>query len=243
MKGSGTHSSSLAPIRLQPESGAARSPGWTVPPNGGSDGRKVCLHLRIRRRDQSGTPGGVAINRQSNNVPLLERQYAFESLCIAALIPRFEPAEPPEGKMAAPAENVAEQRSGAEGQDVCCVSDTSKRPRPAWNSFRGKGKSRARRRTLSLGQTLISAARRTARSMAITTDETDRKLGLIFRDPAHASAPATHVLIVGVGAYASPKLGAVTSPPISARALATWFLDGALERNQLGFPEPCAPPG
>src|SRR6266498_1556452 len=58
---------------------------------------------------------------------------------------------------------------------------------------------------------------------------------LVFFDDAHPSAnPGTHVLIIGVGKYAHGKgagaspiaadLPQLTSPPLSARAIADWFI-------------------
>ena len=59
---------------------------------------------------------------------------------------------------------------------------------------------------------------------------------LVFVDRAHPqNAPGTHVLIIGVGKYAYGKgaaerlvagdLRQLTSPPISARAIADWFIE------------------
>lgn len=42
-----------------------------------------------------------------------------------------------------------------------------------------------------------------------------------------ANAPATHVLIVGVGQFAARTLEPLKSTPASAKVLAEWFLDGA----------------
>jgi hypothetical protein len=57
---------------------------------------------------------------------------------------------------------------------------------------------------------------------------------LVWSDPAKAVGPGTHVLIVGVGRYTFGKgpgatpvgsdLRQLTSPPISARAMADWFM-------------------
>ena len=57
---------------------------------------------------------------------------------------------------------------------------------------------------------------------------------LVWSDPARAAGPGSHVLIVGVGQYAFGKgpgatlvggdLRQLTSPPISARAMADWFM-------------------
>ncbi len=63
--------------------------------------------------------------------------------------------------------------------------------------------------------------------MAITLDPAHRAEGVVYLDPARADAPATHVLIVGVGRFADPSIPPVASPPASARAMARWFLDGA----------------
>src|ERR1051325_5790686 len=57
---------------------------------------------------------------------------------------------------------------------------------------------------------------------------------LVWSDPAVAAGPGTHVLLIGVGKYtygkgpkASPvggDLTQLTSPPLSARAMADWFI-------------------
>lgn len=62
--------------------------------------------------------------------------------------------------------------------------------------------------------------------------------GLVFLDPVLACAPATHVMIVGVGSYLSEVVADVTSPPVSARAFADWFL-----QDENGFCNPAKPLG
>ena len=58
---------------------------------------------------------------------------------------------------------------------------------------------------------------------------------IVWSDPAHQASAATHVMIVGVGLYVFGKgqrnpsvvggdLRQLTSPPISARAIADWFI-------------------
>lgn len=62
----------------------------------------------------------------------------------------------------------------------------------------------------------------------------------VFGDEAHQGGPKTHVLIIGVGRYKHlgparpdlPALGQLTSPPVSARALADWFTAGKLNSNR-----------
>jgi hypothetical protein len=79
--------------------------------------------------------------------------------------------------------------------------------------------------------------------MAITTSKLDRDVGVIYLDPRLEACPSTHALIIGVGQYASNRLSPVSSPPIAARAMAGWFLDGALERKSNGFRNPGKPLG
>ena len=60
-----------------------------------------------------------------------------------------------------------------------------------------------------------------------------RKAGLVYLDGAVVDGPATHVLIVGVGAYQSPQFKIpLTSTTVSARTLADWFIDGEKARFQ-----------
>lgn len=64
--------------------------------------------------------------------------------------------------------------------------------------------------------------------MLLTAGDPLRKNGLVYLDVAKAAGPAAHVLIIGVGAYQSPKFKApLTSTTTSARAIADWFVDGA----------------
>lgn len=58
----------------------------------------------------------------------------------------------------------------------------------------------------------------------ITTDPINRADGIVYLDKALEAGPATHVLVVAVGAYQSTVLESLTSPPISARAIADWFV-------------------
>ncbi|QEN88468.1 hypothetical protein FZC33_20100 [Labrys sp. KNU-23] len=64
--------------------------------------------------------------------------------------------------------------------------------------------------------------------MKLESDDPDRNFGLVYRDNALAAGPATHVLIIGVGAYQSPRFKKpLTSTTFSARALADWFIGEA----------------
>ncbi len=64
--------------------------------------------------------------------------------------------------------------------------------------------------------------------MLLAAGDPLRKNGLVYLDAAKAAGPAAHVLIVGVGAYQSPKFKApLTTTTISARAVADWFVDEA----------------
>lgn len=64
--------------------------------------------------------------------------------------------------------------------------------------------------------------------MKLAADDPDRKFGLVYRDDALAAGPATHVLIIGVGAYLSDRFKKpLTSTTFSARALADWFIGEA----------------
>ena len=75
--------------------------------------------------------------------------------------------------------------------------------------------------------------------MSFTTDETDRGSGLVWRAPALEDRPSTHVMIVGVGRFASSALPPLNSTSVSARALAEWFVDDA----DGGFSNPSRPLG
>ena len=61
--------------------------------------------------------------------------------------------------------------------------------------------------------------------MAVTTSRNDRAKGVVYLDGALAAKPSAHVMIIGAGAFASKKVATVTSPPLSALALADWFID------------------
>jgi hypothetical protein len=64
--------------------------------------------------------------------------------------------------------------------------------------------------------------------MKLAADHPDRQLGLVYRDDTLAAGPATHVLIIGVGAYQSPRFKRpLTTTTVSARALADWFIGDA----------------
>lgn len=76
--------------------------------------------------------------------------------------------------------------------------------------------------------------------MSLTTLPANRSEGLVWLDPALADLPATHVLIAGIGRFDSQRVPALSSPPVSARAIAGWFLDGACGRGQ-GFDNPARP--
>jgi hypothetical protein len=77
--------------------------------------------------------------------------------------------------------------------------------------------------------------------MSITTSDADRDVGVVYLDPGLQVSPSTHALIIGVGQYASNRLPPVSSPPIAARAMTEWFLDGALGRGSNGFKNPRKP--
>lgn len=78
--------------------------------------------------------------------------------------------------------------------------------------------------------------------MPVTTEPALRKQGVVFHDPDQDALAATHVLIVGCGHFADTNLQPLTSSTASARALAGWFLDGALVRGP-GFANPARPLG
>ena len=76
--------------------------------------------------------------------------------------------------------------------------------------------------------------------MFLAADDTRRMTGLIWLDEAMSARPAAHVLIIGIGAYKSPKFKqTLTSTTISARAVADWFID----QGKAGFKNPSAPLG
>jgi len=79
--------------------------------------------------------------------------------------------------------------------------------------------------------------------MGIITSEAERAVGLVYLEPALQKAPTTHALVIGVGQYSSSTLPPVTSPPLSARAMAGWLLDGALRRDPKGLTNPVTPLG
>lgn len=60
--------------------------------------------------------------------------------------------------------------------------------------------------------------------MSVTVAPEHRKEGLVYLDTALVDTPATHVMIIGAGIYNSPAIRNVTSPPVSAKAVADWFL-------------------
>ncbi len=77
--------------------------------------------------------------------------------------------------------------------------------------------------------------------MALTTNTDHRDSGLVWLESELAAKPATHLLIAGIGRF--DTLGGATSissPPISARQVASWFLDGAARRGP-GFANPARP--
>ena len=71
----------------------------------------------------------------------------------------------------------------------------------------------------------------------LTIEPGKRSQGVVFHDPALDAQPATHVLVIGCGHFADKALAPLTSSTASARALAGWFLDGALGRGP-GFANP-----
>ncbi|WP_439395530.1 caspase family protein [Bradyrhizobium sp. PMVTL-01] len=79
--------------------------------------------------------------------------------------------------------------------------------------------------------------------MGILSSEADRAIGLVYLDPALQNAPATHALVIGVGEYSTGNPPSVTSPSLSARAIAAWILDGTLGRDRAGFSNPLTPLG
>lgn len=77
--------------------------------------------------------------------------------------------------------------------------------------------------------------------MPLTLDLDLRENGLVFIEEADDSEPRTHALIVGIGRFdEGAGVGAISSPPKSARELTSWFLDGALNRGP-GFKQPEKP--
>jgi len=78
--------------------------------------------------------------------------------------------------------------------------------------------------------------------MAFTIDPNDRAIGVVWLDDKLKDVPATHVLIIGVGQFASKGLSPLKSTPASALALAGWFLDGASKRAE-GFANSARPLG
>lgn len=78
--------------------------------------------------------------------------------------------------------------------------------------------------------------------MAKTRDPKDRAVGMIWRAVERDDAPATHVLIVGVGQFQSTKLAPLRSTVKSARDMANWFLPGETKHGN-GFQHPSRPLG
>ncbi|SCB58079.1 Caspase domain-containing protein [Rhizobium aethiopicum] len=74
--------------------------------------------------------------------------------------------------------------------------------------------------------------------MILAADDPGRPVGLVYRDDVVPDGPATHALIIGVGAYRSARFKRpLTTTTVSARALADWFVDG----GELGFDNPDCP--
>lgn len=78
--------------------------------------------------------------------------------------------------------------------------------------------------------------------MAITRDPKDREVGMIWRATERDHAPATHVLIVGVGKFQSAKFTELQSTVKSARDMADWFIADQIEHGN-GFRHPSRPLG
>jgi hypothetical protein len=72
----------------------------------------------------------------------------------------------------------------------------------------------------------------------IRTSEQDRTAGIVYLDERLVARPATHVMIVGVGSFSSDFIADVTSPTVSARAVADWFV-----QDMEGFHNPATPLG
>jgi beta-lactamase superfamily II metal-dependent hydrolase len=76
--------------------------------------------------------------------------------------------------------------------------------------------------------------------MFLAENDPRRATGLIWLDEAVAQKPATHALIIGVGAYQSPKFKQpLTSTTVSARAVADFFVDP----GKASFHNPAVPLG
>jgi len=79
--------------------------------------------------------------------------------------------------------------------------------------------------------------------LPVVADTDNRNAGVVYLDENASEEPRTHVLIVGVGRYRKSSLFPdVESPSLSARALATWFLEGAQGIAE-GFNNPHRPLG
>lgn len=74
-----------------------------------------------------------------------------------------------------------------------------------------------------------------------THDPAPHPEGLVYEDLSLADQPATHVLLVGVGRFDDKGLAPLDSPPASARAMASWFLNATTGRP--GFANPDRPLG
>jgi Caspase domain len=79
--------------------------------------------------------------------------------------------------------------------------------------------------------------------MSLVISDVDRDDGVVYLDANLRDVPSTHALVIGVGQYASDRLSPVSSPPLSARMIAEWFLDGMVETKPGGFVNAAKPLG
>jgi hypothetical protein len=71
--------------------------------------------------------------------------------------------------------------------------------------------------------------------MSFVISEAERDAGVVYLDATRRELASTHALVIGVGQYASDRLSPLSSPPLAARMLAEWFLDGMDETRPGGF--------
>jgi Caspase domain len=71
--------------------------------------------------------------------------------------------------------------------------------------------------------------------MGFVVSDADRDVGVVYLDATRQDLASTHALVIGVGQYASDRLEPVGSPPLAARIMAEWFVDGMDETKPGGF--------
>jgi hypothetical protein len=71
--------------------------------------------------------------------------------------------------------------------------------------------------------------------MGLVISDVEQDQSVVYLDAKLQDLASTHALVIGVGQYASDRLSPVSSPPLAARMVAEWFLDGMDETRPGGF--------